>query len=163
MLCLAADSPKVDIIDLKSGKRALQLAGHLGFTFACDWSPDGRWLCTGNEDHTARIYDVRASSQQALYVIGSRMAPIRDVRFSPDGLTLAVMEESDFVVLYDSKQRLPFHHCTTIDFFGETSGISFTPDSERLYIGCGEASAGGIFEFVRRPTSVLSLIEGYRR
>ena len=80
-MCLAADSNFVDIIDVRTQNRAHQLQGHVAYSFSCDWSPDGNWLCTGNEDHTARIYDVRSSSTQALYTLGARMAPVRNVLF----------------------------------------------------------------------------------
>lgn len=159
MLCVASDSNLTDIIDLRSGSRALQLSGHIGFSFSCDWSPDGNWLCTGNEDHTARIYDVRGTSREARFVLGSRMAAVRNVLFSPDNYTLAVMEESDFVTLYDVSSL--FQRCTTIDFFGETSGVAFSPNNEYCFIGCTEPDRGGIFELRRPNNSILSKLDSF--
>lgn len=142
---------------MRTEQSVLQLTGHVGYSFSCDWGNDGNWLVTGNEDHTARVYDVRASSTKALYVLGSRMASIRNVLFAPDHQTLAVMEESDFVTLYDASAD--FSGCTTIDFFGETSGISFSADSETFYIGCAETDRGGVMEFKRPQSYLLNSLE----
>ena len=148
MLAVATDSRELEIFDLRSDTLVQRLAGHVGFTFSCDWHCDGRLLATGNEDHSTRIYDVRGRTDAALYALGSRMAPVRNVLFSPEGSVLAVMEESDFVIFYDVASG--FDRCSTLDFFGETSGISFTPDGDYGYVGCGDAQRGGIIE-LRRP------------
>lgn len=150
-MCIGKDSDVLDIIDLRSHKCVMNLTGHIGYTFSCDWDPNGgHYLATGNEDHTCRIFDIR-KSDRSLYVLPARMAAVRNVKFSPDSLILAVMEESDFVTLYDVKSN--FKECSTIDLFGETSGVTFSPDSEYFYIGCSEPERGGIFEFRRQPSS----------
>ena len=72
------------------------------------------------------------------------------------------MEESDFVVLYNVHQDdsgEAFSRCTTVDFFGETAGISFSPDSEHLYIGCGETDRGGVIELRRPQSAILNSLE----
>lgn len=166
-MSLATDAAHVDILDVRTAKGtpapaaaadpaaavALQLPGHVGYTFSCDWSPDGRLLATGNEDHTARVFDLRRSTPAALHVLPAHMAAVRAVRFAPDGHALAVMEETDFATLYDVPSA--FTRRTTIDFFGETAGIDFSPDSRYCYIGCGEPERGGIIELAR-PDSLLT-------
>lgn len=150
MLAVATDSREIEIFDLRTDKLVKRLFGHTGFTFSCDWHSDGPYLATGNEDHTARVYDVRSVSNGALHVLGSRMAPVRNVAYSPDGSTLAVMEESDFVIFYDVLSN--YERCSVLDFFGETSGVSFTPDGDFSYVGCGDSQRGGIIE-LKRPVS----------
>lgn len=170
LLSVASDQTAVDLIDVRTGKEVMQLIGHVGYTFSCDWSNDGRWLATGNEDHTTRIWDIRGTSvgdgssmtteSSSLHILGSRMAAVRNVLFSPDcPSTLTMMEESDYVTIYNVDEAGLFERCTTVDFFGEVSGISYSPDGEYLYLGCGEMERGGLMEFERSRSSLLRALE----
>lgn len=166
LLSVASDQTAVDLIDVRTGKEVMQLIGHVGYTFSCDWSNDGRWLATGNEDHTARIWDIRGTStgrmttESSLHVLGSRMAAVRNVLFSPDRpSTLTIMEESDYATIYEVGEAGLFERCTTVDFFGEVAGVSYSPDGEYLYLGCGEMERGGLLEFERPRSSLLGALE----
>lgn len=55
------------------------------------------------------------------------------MRFTSDGQYMAMAETCDFVHVYDVKQD--FANAQEIDFFGDVSGISFSPDTESLFIG----------------------------
>jgi WD40 repeat protein len=136
----------------------MQLTGHTGYTFSCSWHPAGSLLATGNEDHSARIYDIR-KPESSTHVLGARMAAIRSVRFSPSGDCLAVMEMTDFVTFYNATTS--FNHSTTLDFFGECSGVDFSPNGEYAYVGCAEAERGGIIEMKRPSMGWLSTINEY--
>jgi WD40 repeat protein len=35
------------------------LKGHLDYSFASAWHPDGRYFVTGNQDTTCRLWDIR--------------------------------------------------------------------------------------------------------
>lgn len=146
LICIAGDSPECPIYDIRSGAKVDSLVGHYDYSFACAWSPDGRYLVTGNQDHTARLYDVRQLSH-CLSILPSSMAAVRGLSFSPDSTCLAMMEADDYVHLYDmTNPQLPRQ---TIDFFGETAGIDFSPDGEHLYCGLAGMERGGIFDFDR--------------
>jgi WD40 repeat protein len=64
------------------------LHGHIDYSFACCWSPDGRYLATGNQDKTTRIYDIRNLSE-TLHVLRANLGAIRSLHFSNDGCYLA--------------------------------------------------------------------------
>ncbi len=57
-----------------------------GWSYSATWSPDGRWIATGNRDRYARLWDV-ASGQLVLPPLyhGETVA---NIRFTPDGLRL---------------------------------------------------------------------------
>lgn len=124
----------------------MSLRGQEGYSFSCDWSPDGTILATANEDHTIRIWDMRRPDL-ASFMLTSKMCPVRSVRFSPDGLTLAMVEEMDYVSFFHVPSL--FERSSNIDFFGDISGVDFTPDSEKFYVGCAEADRGGIIEMTK--------------
>jgi WD40 repeat protein len=131
-----------------------KLKGHLDYSFACAWSPDGRVLATGNQDMTTRLYDVRYGAK-SFAVLGGQMGAIRSLRYSSNGRFLAMAEPADFVHLLDTTSD--YHQSQLIDFFGEISGISFTPDDESLYIGNSDRALGGLLEFEKANEGVCDM------
>lgn len=55
---------------------------------------------------------------------------------------------ADFVHVYDAKSG--YEKEQEIDFFGEISGMSFSPDTESLFIGVWDRTYGSLLEFGRR-------------
>jgi WD40 repeat protein len=135
LLAIAGDDPIIQLLDLKSMSTACNLKGHLDYTFALAWHPAGNLLASGNQDCTTRLWDMRRPDV-CLAVLPAVMGSIRSCRFSADGSCLAAAEPADFVHIYDIAGGLLTRQ--EIDFFGEISGISFTPGSEALYIGITE-------------------------
>jgi WD40 repeat protein len=45
--------------DLRSGRSIMVLEGHVKMLLALDFSPCGRLLASGSEDHSARVWDLR--------------------------------------------------------------------------------------------------------
>lgn len=133
------------------------LTGHIDYSFACAWSPDGRLLATGNQDMTTRLYDTRNLSR-TLAVLPAIMGAVRSIRFSDDSRFMAFAEPADFVHVVDL-QRVPLdgrpkhewpddaYRTQVVDFFGEIAGISFTPGGtgnggDGLFIGIADPKYG---------------------
>ncbi|CAG8694403.1 11558_t:CDS:2, partial [Acaulospora morrowiae] len=121
------------------------LKGHIDFSFACCWSPDGNIIATGNQDKTTRLYDTRNMSK-TLNVLGAKMGAVRSLHFSEDGRYLAMAEPADFVHIFDAHT---FERSQVIDLFGEIAGVSFTPDADGLYIANADENYGCILEYER--------------
>jgi WD40 repeat protein len=49
------------------------------------FSPDGRWVATGSDDHTVRLWDLRTGEQVGLTELDTHP---KAVSFSPDGRSL---------------------------------------------------------------------------
>lgn len=61
-------------------------------------------------------------------------------------------EPADFVHVFDVQQD--FSLCQEIDLFGEIAGISFSPDTEALFVGIADRTYGSVLEYNRaRPRS----------
>lgn len=123
------------------------LSGHLDFSFASAWHPDGVTFSTGNQDKTCRVWDIRNLSQ-SVAVLKGNLGAIRSTRYTSDGKYMAMAEPADFVHVYDVSNGYETEQ--EIDFFGEISGISFSPDTEALFIGVWDRTYGSLLEFGRR-------------
>ncbi|AAF17690.1 F28K19.28 [Arabidopsis thaliana] len=144
----AIDSnPECLLADTGSGKVIHGLEGHLDYSFSSAWHPNGQILATGNQDTTCRLWDVRNLSQ-SLKVLKGNMGAIRALRFTSDGRFLAMAEPADFVHLFDTEAG--YSQCQEIDLFGEIAGISFSPDTEALFVGVADRTYGSLLEFNRK-------------
>ncbi|KAJ7529426.1 hypothetical protein O6H91_15G049600 [Diphasiastrum complanatum] len=147
MVIVVGDNADGLVADSQNGKVIALLKGHLDFSFASAWHPDGRIFATGNQDTTCRLWDVRNLST-AVTILKGRIGAIRSVRFSSDGRFMAMAEPADFVHVFDTK--CDYEQCQEIDLFGEIAGISFSPDTEALFIGVADRTYGSLLEYNRR-------------
>lgn len=81
-------------------------------------------------------------------MLKGRMGSIRGIKFSSDGRFLAMAEPADFVHVYDTQSD--YRKAQEIDLFGEIAGISFSPDTEALFVGVADRTYGSLLEFNRR-------------
>ncbi|XP_050880548.1 uncharacterized WD repeat-containing protein C2A9.03 isoform X2 [Lathyrus oleraceus] len=147
LLAVLGDSTEGLIADANTGKITGNLRGHLDYSFSSAWHPNGQILATGNQDRTCRLWDIRNLSQ-SLAVLKGRIGAIRGLRFTSDGRFLAMAEPADFVHIFDSQSG--YAHSQEIDIFGEIAGISFSPDTEALFVGVADRMYGSLLEFTRK-------------
>ncbi|XP_059666605.1 uncharacterized WD repeat-containing protein C2A9.03-like isoform X2 [Cornus florida] len=146
LLVVVGDNRDGLLVDSGTGKTVMPLIGHLDFSFASAWHPDGLTFATGNQDKTCRIWDVRNLSKSVATLKGN-IGAIRSIRYTSDGQFLAMAEPADFVHVYDAKNG--YEKEQEIDFFGEISGISFSPDTESLFIGVWDRTYASLLEYGR--------------
>ncbi|CAN0824410.1 Uncharacterized WD repeat-containing protein C2A9.03 [Linum grandiflorum] len=146
-VAVLGDSVDCLMLDPQSGKVTTNLKGHVDYSFSSAWHPDGRILATGNQDTTCRIWDIRNPSK-SLAVLKGNMGAIRGLKFTSDGSFLGMQEPADFVHVFDVESG--YVKCQEIDLFGEIAGISFSPDSESLFVGIADRTYGSLLEFRRR-------------
>ncbi|XP_073312960.1 uncharacterized WD repeat-containing protein C2A9.03-like [Primulina huaijiensis] len=147
LLVIVGDDPVGMLVDSRSGEAIASLHGHLDHSFASAWHPDGLTFSTGNQDKTCRIWDVR-NLTNSLTVLKSNIGAIRSIRYTSDGRFMAMAEPADFVHIFDVDSG--YEKEQEIDFFGEISGISYSPDTESLFIGVWDRTYGSLLEFGRR-------------
>ncbi|BFG33655.1 hypothetical protein CerSpe_199290 [Prunus speciosa] len=146
LLAIVGDNPDGMLVNSQTGKTVMPLSGHLDFSFASAWHPDGITFATGNQDKTCRIWDVRNLSK-SVAVLKGNLGAIRSIRYTSDGRYMMMAEPADFVHVYDVKSG--YEKEQEIDFFGEISGISFSPDTESLFIGVWDRTYGSLLEYGR--------------
>ena len=73
--------------------------GHADVIFSVAFSPDGRWLASGSEDNTIKIWDV--ASGRELRTLSGHTGWVQSVAFSPDGRQLVSGSSDTTVKLWD--------------------------------------------------------------
>jgi WD40 repeat protein len=123
------------------------VVGHSDYSFASAWHPEGHIFATGNQDKTCRVWDIRNLSVP-IAVLKGNLGAVRSIRFSSSGEFLVVAEPADFVHIYSTKANYKIKQ--EIDFFGEISGVSLSPDDESLYIGLWDRTYASLMQYNRR-------------
>ncbi|EPS57345.1 hypothetical protein M569_17473, partial [Genlisea aurea] len=147
LLIIVGDDLDGLLVDSQSGKSVASLHGHRDYSFASAWHPGGVSFATGNQDKTCRIWDARKLSESTAALKGN-LGAIRSVRYTSDGRFMAMAEPADFVHIMDTKNG--YEKEQEVDFFGEISGISFSPDTESLFVGVWDRTYGSLLELGRR-------------
>ncbi|XP_068664731.1 uncharacterized WD repeat-containing protein C2A9.03-like [Aristolochia californica] len=135
------------LVDSCNGKTVAALVGHLDYSFASAWHPNGLTFATGNQDKTCRVWDVRKLSASTAVLKGN-LGAVRSIRYSSDGQFMAVAEPADFVHIYNAK--MDYMKRQEIDFFGEISGVSMSPDDESIFIGVWDRTYSSLLQYNKR-------------
>ncbi|KAJ7979125.1 WD40 repeat [Quillaja saponaria] len=135
------------LVDPQNGKTIANVVGHRDFSFASAWHPDGCIFATGNQDKTCRVWDIRKLSSP-ISILKGNLGAVRSIRFSSDGQFMVVAEPADFVHVYSTKAN--YMKRQEIDFFGEISGVSLSPDDESMYIGIWDRTYASLLQYNRR-------------
>jgi WD40 repeat protein len=85
-LVMATFAGDIEFWNVEDKRRILRIPAHVSVGDIA-YSPDGRWIATGNEDGTVRLFDAR-NGEQALVLRGHELF-VSGVAFSPDGTMLA--------------------------------------------------------------------------
>ncbi|KAJ4969018.1 hypothetical protein NE237_015719 [Protea cynaroides] len=147
LLTVVGDNLDALLVDSQNGKTVATLNGHLDYTFASAWHPDGLTFATGNQDKTCRVWDLRKLSTPVAILKGN-LGAVRSIHFSSDGKFMAVAEPADFVHIYST--TVDYKKRQEIDFFGEISGVSLSPDDESLFIGVWDRTYASLLQYSKR-------------
>jgi WD40 repeat protein len=123
--------------DIRSGRRIGSLRGHRGgpvHDVTVSW--DGRYVATGGEDGTARIWDAKTGDE--LQLLARHTRPVRAVAFSPSGYRLATGSTDQTIQLWDATTG-GHVMCITKRAAG-IYDLAYSPDGRTLASGHGDGA-----------------------
>jgi WD40 repeat protein len=132
---------EVMLWDAASGAPVRTLRGHTNQVKAVAFRPDGRWLASGSDDGTARVWDVPTGRQVRLFPGQPRpgaspaVHSIHSVAFGPDGKLLAT-GSGGVIDLWDLTEDRPGPPTPARTLYAGgwawVAGLAFSPDGHRL-------------------------------
>ncbi len=102
-LAAVGDGGEAYLCDVQSGRVVQRLTGHTAAVTSVSFSPDGRWLATGDSEGT--VFVRRATGEPALppLPLDSGKVNVNGLAFSPDSKSLAVASDSPVPTLWSTE------------------------------------------------------------
>jgi WD40 repeat protein len=111
-----------------------------------DLSTDGKSMVIGSNDG---VIQSMLTSGKSLWKSQLSSASPMVVRFSPDGMSIAVFGTDGTLRLLDSSTGKTIYSLT--NHTDSTTALAFSPDGTRLLVGAGTLTAGGTFSLYGLP------------
>lgn len=142
---------------------AIELRGHAGPITTIAISPDGRWLATGSNDRTARVWDLQADHPQRTAVaLNVHQKPLSSLLFTSDGQWLISGSRDATACLWSMGEGAPAVIPTILPGRGQPiSQMAVSPNGDWLAAVSTEAGVekglGQLWNLTAGPNGIASM------
>jgi len=130
-----AEAPKVSVPSVVKGvwREVATLRGHRSYVYSVSFSPDGKFLASGSEDKTVKVWEV--GSWREVATLRGHQDWVSSVSFSPDGKFLASGSGDKTVKVWEVGS---WREVATLRHGGYVKSVTFSPDGKFLASGSGD-------------------------
>lgn len=132
----------LQIYDLDTGEKVTDLPQPGRYVYGLDFSPDGQYLASANENTQAVLW--RTSDWGQERVLAEGLSDTIDIKFSPNGSYLALSSGTTLRVWRTSSWDVPLYTKELGPFYSDSSRgvpLAFSPDGQRVAVRFGSSSS----------------------
>jgi len=124
----------IQLFNLDTGEQTGLLAGHTDRVNDLAFLQDGKWLVSGSDDETVRIWEISGSADvtpvlSPIAILEGHSDSIDSVAFSPDGTRVVSAAGDDIIILWDWQNRKIVKKWEDFDV------VTYSPDGSYIVSG----------------------------
>ncbi|THU76061.1 WD40 repeat-like protein, partial [Dendrothele bispora CBS 962.96] len=112
------------------------LQGHMNWVTSVAYSPDGRHMASGSDDHTVRIWDTQTGKQVGKSLQGHTKA-VTSVAYSPDGKHVASGSNDHTIRIWNTQSKKQVGNSLQ-GHTGLITSVTYSPDGTHVASGSSD-------------------------